>query len=281
MDEHPLRPALAVGADRWAELSPRMREVLLGVFERSPARSAGRDLGRLVDAPWLDELNEDDRVRAAKIVAYVSALQEGARPSKAPLCRRRIVASTLDSLLSPGAPLSLAFEDLPYGDGHVVAGLRRAPSTVVLNRRAIAADLRRLGEGSPVERRVGTCTLVHEVNHLCNPTAVGPTYAAFMDEYRAWMVDFVVFASRLPRAAEGVARCRDVLTDPTYAEVGAVLDHAAERERVEAFMRRFAGIDSLDAVLGGATGDLGSDAPLPDPPGNLDNDATAREAPRA
>lgn len=274
MEEHPLRAALVVDPARWAELSAALRVVVLGVFERSPARSAGRDLGRLVVAPWFRRLGDDDRVRAAKIVAYLSAMQEGVRRSEGPLCRRRIIENTLDALLRPDAPFSLELEDLPLEEGRVVAGLRRA-GTVVLNRRAITAQAGRLGEGTPIERRVGTCTLAHELNHLCNPTAVGPTFAALMDEYRAWMVDFVVFAGRRPKAVEGLERCRDVLTRPAYAAVGRVLDATPERAHVQAFLARFGVAGAVEEALGAELAEPDADAPLPEPAGNLDNDAFA------
>ncbi|MEX1367180.1 MAG: hypothetical protein AB1Z98_28895 [Nannocystaceae bacterium] len=270
--EHPLWPALRVDEGRWAELSPRMRAAVLRLFESSPARSAGVDLGRLVATPWWSQLDDDDdRIRAVKIIAYVSAASEGARTAEGPVCRRRILVNTLDSLLSAAPRFALRFEGLPVGEGELVAGLRRAPGTVVLNRRAIAADDRRLGEGSAQERRVGTCTLVHEVNHLCNPTPVGPTYAAFMDEYRAWMVDFVAFAGRAPRAVEGRQRCRQLLTGPRYAAVGRLVERRGEREAVASFLRRF----GADVTVAGAGQGVGEDfeaaAPLPDPRGNLDN----------
>ncbi|MCB9716223.1 MAG: hypothetical protein H6712_20320 [Myxococcales bacterium] len=281
MEEHPLRAALAVDPDRWGSLPAALRGAILRLFEQSPARSAGRDLGRLVSTPWFSALTPEDRLRAVKVVAALSAGQEGWRPSEGPLCARRIIANTLGALLGPDAPFSLSFEALPAGDEGVVAGLRRAPGTVVLNRRAIAADDRRLGLGSPIERRVGTCTLVHEVNHLCNPTVVGPSYEAFMDEYRAWMVDYLVFAGRPPAAAAGLERCQQVLTRPAYAAIGRLLEHEPERARVLAFLRRFGAFATVEEALVGPGGDLVAAAPLPDPPGNLDNDATARAAPRA
>lgn len=256
--DHPLWPALRVDDGRWAELSPRVRTAVLRLFESSPSRRAGADLGQLVATPWWSRLGDDDRIRAVKIIAYLSAASEGARAVEGPLCRRRILANTLDSLLAAAPRFALCFEDLLMGEGELVAGLRRAPGTVVLNRRAIAADDRRLGEGSAVERRVGTCTLVHEVNHLCNPTPVGPTYAAFMDEYRAWMVDFVAFAGRAPRAVQGRQRCQQLLTGPHYATVGALVERRQPREAVESFLRRFGP-------------DFETAAPLPEPRGNLDN----------
>ena len=280
MDEHPLRVALVVDPERWAELPSALRVTVLRVFERSPARSAGRDLGRLVATPWFLGLGDDDRLRAAKVVAYVSALQEGARRSEGPLCRRRIIEGTLDAVLAPEAPFSLAFEDLPLEEGRVVAGLRRA-GTVVLNRRAITADEGQLGEGTPVERRVGTCTLAHEINHLCNPTPVGPTFEAFMDEYRAWMVDFVVFAGRRPRLGEGLGRCRDVLTRPAYAAVGRLLHEPAERARVRRFLRSFGEAATVEEALARELAPSAEAAPLPQPLGNVDNDPRALAGPPA
>lgn len=269
--DHPLWPALRVDDGRWAELSPRMRAAVLRLFETSPARSAGADLGRLIATPWWMGLDEDDRIRAVKIVAYVSAAAEGSRVAVGPLCRRRILVNTLDSLLSAAPRFALRFEDLPLGEGELVAGLRRAPGTVVLNRRAIAADDRRLGQGPAVERRVGTCTLVHEVNHLCNPTPVGPTYAAFMDEYRAWMVDFVAFAGRAPWAVEGRQRCQQLLTGARYATVGGLVEQRQPREAVESFLRRFGADVGVEAARHGVGQDFETAAPLPEPRGNLDN----------
>ena len=73
MEEHPLRAALAVDPDRWGSLPAALRGAILRLFEQSPARSAGRDLGRLVSTPWFSALTPEDRLRAVKVVAALSA----------------------------------------------------------------------------------------------------------------------------------------------------------------------------------------------------------------
>ncbi|MEM7151550.1 MAG: hypothetical protein AAF799_01865 [Myxococcota bacterium] len=208
-----------------------------------------------------------------RIVAYLAASSEGARPQPGPVCRGRIVDNTLGLLLGPKPVLSLSFEDLPYGTEDLVAGLRRLPSTLVLNRQAIGVQAQRLGgdNAASVERRVGSCTLVHEANHLCNPTPVGPTYAAFMDEYRAWLVDFVVFADRAPRMVEGWQRCRDLLTRPRYADVGAVADDPKSSVRVLGFLRHFGDFRSIEDAMKSHVDDFTNAAPWPDPMGDLEN----------
>ena len=272
-EDHPLWPALAVDRERFFSLPVAMRGAVLQLFELSPARKAGRALGQLIEAPWFYSLDEPDQIRAMRVVSYLAASGEGARPQPGPVSRGRIIENTLGLLLGPKPVMSLVFEDLPFGARDLVAGMRRLPSTIVLNRRAIGAQLLRLGEdrSASVERRVGTCTLVHEANHLCNPTPVGPTFAAFMDEYRAWLVDFVVFADRAPRMVEGWQRCCDLLTQPRYADVGAVADQPKAHERVLGFLRYFGDFRSITDAIEGRVDDFVTLAPLPDPIGDLEN----------
>ncbi|MCX4247483.1 hypothetical protein [Paraliomyxa miuraensis] len=237
------------------ELSPTLRDAVLGQFERQPARRVARDLGRMLSAPWWVVLPPDDRVRATRIVAHVSARASGAPVETMRPCTRTILEGTLDSLLPPQGRFGLRFDDLPLEGQRVVAGLREPPATVVLNRAAIRTCDARLGDGDPLELRVGLATLVHEVNHLHNLTPVGPTYEAYQDEYRAWWVDFVAHVGRRPRVAEARARCRELIHGPEYEPLRRA---ATEASGHGARIREH--VASLDG------GDLTAEAPLPESP---------------
>lgn len=274
--DHPLLRLVSPSPAQWGALPPVRQRAVLGQLEQLASRRVGRDLGRLLAAPWWAALADDDATRAARVVAYASACADGAQPRPdEPCCRRTILDNTLDSLLPPHGCFSLAFEDLPHEEGRsLVAGLCVRPSAVVLNRRIIAAGEAPVGEGPHgwLEARVATSTLAHEVNHLHNAVPPGPTYAAFMDEYRAWTVDFVVAADRPPRRVEALERCCELLTSPGYAALGqAVAARTEEGERILAFLRAFGPVARLEDLLGLPREGFLEPAPLPRPPRCMTN----------
>jgi hypothetical protein len=272
--DHPLLRLLRPSPARWLALAPRRRRAVLGQLEHAASRRVARDLGRLLETPWWAELDDEDAIRATRVVAYASACADGAPPEPAEVCRRTILDNTLDSLLPPQGCFALRFRDLPLAGETVVAGLRVSPATVVLNRRAIGSGDERLGDGPHgwLELRVGSATLVHEVNHLHNLVTPGPTYAAFQDEYRAWYVDFVVEVGRPPWRVEALDRCRELLTSPCYPAFAHALAHgSAQGERILEFLRAFGPVLRLEDVLALPYDGLLEPAPLPRPLRNMSN----------
>lgn len=273
--DHPLVGLLEPEPMRWLALAPARRAAVLRQLEHAASRRVARDLRRLVVTPWWAELDLDDAIRAVRVVAHASASADGAphEPDE-PCSRRTILDHTLDSLLPPHGRFVLGFEDLPLAPAMVVAGLRLPPATVVLNRRAIAACDARLGAGPQgwLEARVGTATLVHEVNHLHNLVPPEPTHEAFQDEYRAWYVDFVVDTGRRPRRVEALDRCRELLTSPGYAHLGQAAAGGGEHgERILAFLRELGPLARWHDVLALPRDGFLDPAPLPQPLGNLTN----------
>jgi hypothetical protein len=261
-------------AARWLALGPHLRRAVLGHLEHVASRRVARDLGRLLEASWWDGLDDQDRIRAIRVVAYVSACADGAPAEGTEVCRRTILDNTLDSLLPPRGCFGLGFADLPRVGETIVAGFRVAPATVVLSRQAIACGDERLGAGphGSLEARVGLATLVHEVNHLHNLTPPGPTYQAFQDEYRAWYVDFVAQVARPPRRVEALDRCRELLTSSCYAELGhAVAEGSVHGERILGFLRAFGAVQRVEDVLALPRDGFMEAAPLPRPRLNMSN----------
>lgn len=273
--DHPLLRLLQPHPARWLALAPALRAAVLGQLEHFASRRVAGDLARLLAAPWWAALDRDDAIRAARVVAHMSACADGApREAEDPCCRRTILDHTLDSLLPPRGCFVLGFEDLPLEHDSVVAGLRLPPATVVLNRRAIAAGDARLGAGPQgwLEARVGTATLVHEVNHLHNLVPPGPTHEAFMDEYRAWYVDFVADTGRAPRRVDALDRCRELLTSPCYAYLRQAAAGGGEHgERILAFLREFGPLTRWQDVLALPRDRFDEPAPLPRPRANMTN----------
>lgn len=279
--EHPLLRLLAPSPAQWGSLAPARQAAVLAQLEHYASRRVARDLGRLLAAPWWAALSHEDAIRAARVVAYASASADGAvREPDAPCCRRTILDNTLDSLLPPHGGFSLGFEDLPLdADGRVVAGLRLPPATVVLNRRVIATDDARLEQGPHglIAARVGSSTLAHEVNHLHNLVPPGPTHAAFQDEYRAWYVDFVVGAARLPRRVDALLRCQELLTSPCYAHLRQAAEGGgAHGEQILDFLRQLGKVARWHDVLALPREGFLEPAPLPRPRGNLTNAVPAQ-----
>lgn len=228
----------------------------------------------MIDAPWWGRLELDDAIRAARVVAHVAACADGAPPEPVEACRRTILDNTLASLLPPPGRFVLGFAELPLDAELAVAGLRLAPATVVLNRRMIAAVDEPLGEGPHgwLEARVGTTTLVHEVNHLHNLVPPGPTHAAFQDEYRAWYVAFVAEAGRTPRRVDALDRCRELLASPCYAAFAhAIESGSAQGERILEFLRELGPVRRWQDVLALPRDGFLEPAPLPRPQLNMSN----------
>lgn len=274
-EDHPLLRLLQPDPTQWLALAPALRAAVLGQLEHFASRRVARDLARSITAPWWVELDHDDAIRAARVVAHMSASADGApREPDEPCCRRTLLDNTLDSLLPPLGRFALRFEDLPLEQGIVVAGLRLPPTTVVLSRQAIAACDARLGAGPQgwLEARVGTATLVHEVNHLHNLVPPGPTHEAFQDEYRAWYVDFVADTGRRPRRVEALERCRELLTSPCYAHLRqAAAGGGAHGERILEHLRQLGPVEQWHDVLTLPREGFLDPAPLPQPLGNLTN----------
>lgn len=268
-----LQPSTA----RWRGLAPVLQRAVLGQLEHAASRRVARDLGRLLEAGWWAALEHDDAIRAVRVVAYASACADGARLPSAggEPCRRTILDGTLDSLLPPRGRFTLGFADLPHDEGEsVVAGTCVPPVTAVLNRRVIAACDARLGQGPAggLEVRVGLATLVHEVHHLHQPVAPGPTYAAFQAEYCAWLVDFVAEVDRLPWRVEALDRCRELLTSPRYPALAqAVTSGSPECARILAFLRAFGPVQRLEDLLALPRDGWLEPAPLPRPRVDLTN----------
>jgi hypothetical protein len=261
-------------AARWLALGPGLQRAVLGQLEHVASRRVARDLARLLEAGWWAGLDDEDRIRAVRIVAYVSACADGARAEATDACRRTILDNTLASLLPPRGCFELGFVDLPLVDETVIAGARLAPATVVLDRRVIASGDERLGDGpcGLLEARVGLATLVHEVNHLHNLTPPGPTYEAFQDEYRAWYVDFVAQVGRPPRRVEALDRCRELLTSPCYPAFGqAVVGGSVDGERILGFLQVFGAVQRIEDVLALPRDGFHEAAPLPRPRLNMSN----------
>ncbi len=265
-------------AEQLLALDPRRREAVLAQLEHGGSRRVARELARMLEAGWWAALDLEDAIRAARVVAHMSACADGSPREPAEPCRRTILDNTLDSLLPPHGCFVLVFEDLPIDGEDVVAGACRAPATVILNRRVISSEDLPLGRGrrGALEARAGLATLVHEVNHLHNHlhnlTPPASAHEAFQDEYRAWYVDFVAQVARAPRRVEALERCRELLTSPSYAALGeAVQQGTADGERILAFMRAFGPVSSLEDVLALRRDEFLAAAPLPEPPGNMSN----------
>lgn len=279
VDHERLLRLLQPRAARWRGLAPVLQRAVLVQLEHAASRRVARDLGRLLEAEWWAALDYEDAIRAVRVVAYASACADGAQLPAAvesgEPCRRTILDGTLDSLLPPRGRFTLGFADLPHDEGEsVVAGTCMLPATAVLNRRVIAACDARLGQGpaGDLEVRVGLATLVHEVNHLHQAVAPGPTYAAFQAEYRAWLVDFVAEVDRLPWRVEALDRCRELLTSPRYPALAqAVTSGSPESARILAFLRAFGPVQRLDDLLVLPRDGWLEPAPLPRPLGNLTN----------
>lgn len=281
MPEAVFRALAGSEGERLLALPDPLRRAVLRQFELHAGRRVAEDLARLLGASWWQALPDDDRVRAVRIVAHVSARAASAPREHRQPCARTILEGTLDSILPPQGCFGLRFEPLPLAPGMVVAGRREAPCTVVLNRWLVTPrEGTRLGQDDPFEERVGLATLVHEVNHLHHPTPMGPTDEAFHDEYGAWWVDFVAHVGRRPRRAEALARCQELLTSPAYADLGRALrSGSAHGERILAMLRGLGPIERPDDVAAMRCDDPLGDAPLPRAPRNLSNAPPA--APRA
>jgi hypothetical protein len=236
-------------------------------------RRVGEYLSKLERTPWFSALGVRDRLRAVKTIAYAASQLEGATAEQS-----AIIGNTLDGLVS--GRIELAFESLPFGARRSINGHRRAPRTVVLNRRALPADERPVSGRR--EEHVALATLVHEVNHLCNGVPEGPTYAAFQDEYRAWYVAFIALFAREPRKVEALARCKELLVDPAYGDIQrAVRERSAEGARIFGFLRTFGSATTREELLALELDDLTSPAPPPDPALDLSNAGARRhERPR-
>jgi hypothetical protein len=263
---------------------PPPHAAVLGQLEHAGSRRVARELGRMLDAPWWGRLELGDAIRAARVVAHLAACADGARPEPVEPCRRTILDNTLASLLPPRGRFALCFADLPVDDETVIAGLRLGAATAVLNRRMIAAADAPLGEGPGgwLEARVGTATVVHEVNHLHNPVPHGPTHAAFQDEYRAWYVAFVAEAGRPPRRVDALDRCRELLAGPGYAAFAhALASGSAQGERILGFLRELGPVQRWQDVLALPRDGFLEPAPLPRPRLNMTNAPDAARAPAA
>jgi hypothetical protein len=254
LDEPRLLRLLAPSPERWAALPAGLRRALLVQLDHVASRRAARELGRLLEAPWWWALvhdDEGDAIRAVRVVAHAAAIADGSPRPPAPdaPCRRTLLDDTLDALLPPHGRFELRFAALTQGPGEVVAGACLLPSTVVLDRGAVAASDAAVGQGPPgeLEAYVATCTLAHEVHHLCHAVPPGPTYAAFEDEYCAWVVGFVVGADRLPRRVEALDRCRELLTSPRYAALArAVTSGSREGARILALLGELGPVARLE-----------------------------------
>lgn len=280
--DHPLLRLLGSSALRWLALDGRRRAAVLGQLEHAASRSVAQELDRMLDTPWWRELEPDDAIRAARVVAHVAACADGTPPGPGEVCRRMILDNTLASLLPPRGRFVLGFAELPLDEELVVAGLRLAPGTVVLNRRMIAAVDAPLGEGPEgrLEARVGIATLVHEVNHLHNLVPPGPTHAAFQDEYRAWYVAFVAEAGRTPRKVDALDRCRELLVHPCYAAFEhALASGSAQGRRILEFLQELGPVRRWQDVLALPRDGFLEPAPLPRPRLNMTNAPDVERAP--
>ena len=116
--------------------------------------------------------------------------------------------------------------------------------------------------------------MVHEVNHLRNGIEVGPNYAAFQDEYRAWYVGFVAFMSRLPTKKEALERIKILFSDPDYADIQkAVQTDNPESQKILAFVGKFGTEEKIAEILAAEVDNFVAMAPLPDPVLNMTNAA--------
>ncbi len=275
--ENPIWSALAGDKRSLFALDARVQSALIAQFEHFLVRKTGECLLRTLDADWFHDLDASDQIRALKVIAYASSQLTGASFESSGISQRRIIENTLDSLLPPTARFRLEFEDLPSEPTSSIAGLRRLPGTVVLNRNLIPDDDRHLGAGARGRdaEHVGLTTLVHEVNHLCNQIPTGATYAAFQDEYRAWFVGFVAFMSRFPSRIESLSRVKELLSNPAYAELQQALDGGGpESEQILRFLQAFGDLDSREALLALQIDNFVALAPLPDPMLDVNNGAS-------
>jgi hypothetical protein len=246
---HPLWDYLPDEKRALLRLDPVVQRAALAQYEKYLTAETGRAVCQVAAAPWFSALDRDDQQRALKVIAYAAGQISSASFEDMGVSQRKIIENTVEALVS--GRFSVVFEDLPVGHEDTIGGRRIYPTTLALNRTMIPADDKPISGYK--QEHIALATLIHEVNHLCNQVAEGPTYDAFMDEYRAWFVAFVGFMSRFPTAKEGMVRCME-LTE-VYADIRATLEaNNAESEKMVAFMQRFKGVDTM--VLS---------APLPDP----------------
>jgi hypothetical protein len=227
------------------------QRAILAQQTRYLVKPVATSLMAVASGDWLKRLSEDDQLRAVKVVAYAASQLVGASEDGGELSQKAIIRRTLDGLTTPGR-FRITFEDLPAGDEGAVAGLRRLPGTVVLNRNLVAADVKSIGEGSlgHKEQHVGLITVVHEVDHLIRAVPVGETYAAFQDEYRAWYVGMVAFRGTPPTMIEGLTRCRELITSDEYSDIAAALDNGGpEAAKVVAFLRKFGPVTDRASIM--------------------------------
>jgi hypothetical protein len=206
--------------------------------------------------------DHEDQVRAAKIIAYASSAISGATFDDMGYSQKKIIEGSIASLIGPSPRYDLRFDDLPFDDRDTVAGTVEFPRTLILNRNAIPPNDRPIfGQR---QEHVALATLVHEVNHLDNQIPEGPTYASFMDEYRAWFVAFVAFMSRFPTKIEGLYRVKELLTNPAYDELQRALAAGnGESDQILAFARNFGDVHTRDEILALELDNMVISAPLP------------------
>ena len=232
-----------------------------------------RELWKVV-AFGLTDIKHVNDSESAKVVAF-AASHLSHRFAHVGLAVKDIARNTLDAILDDDG-YAVRFEDLPLEPGNATLGYRELPGTVVLNRRALAADGVAAGKGDAgeIEERVALETLVHEVNHLRNAVPAGPTYEAFQDEYRAWYVAFVAFWSRFPTKKEGLERVRLLLTDAGYPDLQMALAGGGDEARaIERFVGQFGSAEEIEAILAAPVLNLVESAPFPEPPLNMTNAA--------
>ncbi|MFO0726040.1 MAG: hypothetical protein U1E65_19820 [Myxococcota bacterium] len=271
--EHPLWSVLTGSKLGLFAASARTQDAVLKQLEAFPTMAVGQDLMALSRARWFAKLKPEDQVRAVKIFAFSASQLVGASFEDQGVSQRKLIENTLKAVLED-PKLSLSFEDLPYGPHETVAGESVRPGKVILNRKAIAADDLPIGGGPDglLEEHFALSTLVHEVNHLRNEAPAPGTALAFQDEYRAWFAGFVALMSRFPNRIEGLARVRDLLTQPAYADLREAVDHKPEEaKQILSFLQRFGAIHSAKDVENLSITDVVSRAPLPAPLGNMNN----------
>jgi hypothetical protein len=252
-------------------LDHETRAAMLKQLEHFPSLVTGKYFVELAQAPWFSAMSRDDRVRAAKIIAYASASMSGASFEEEGVSQKKIIQSTIESLLGETPRFDLVLADLPFEEHDSVLGRAEYPRTLVLNRLAIPADDRPIS--GMKQEHVALMTLVHEVNHLSNQIPEGPTYASFQDEYRAWFVAFVAFMSRLPTQVEGLVRVKELFTNGSYPDIQQALDGGGEEAaKIVAFMRNFGrDLGTRERILAHQLDNFVSSAPLPAPRLDMSN----------
>lgn len=272
-----------INSDTYKSMEPVEKAAVLSAaknFGDSPA--ALRNLDRLMDKEWFQDMSLEDKQRTMLAVGSASSDPNG---------DPKLIEATLNKFLHPDSNYKIAWESLP--DGALGRVSSENPNTVVLNKDMFDASNSGLTSDSQVEQagRLFTETLAHEANHIINndvkTSNSGSEFLA--KELRAWRVGFQADNGRPPTQNEMATRISDMLglggqeALAPFALEQFVID-PAQREEMMDLIRAYTGREDLSVqdivdvspenpLRGGEPGAASSDAPPPanGGPHNLDN----------